>query len=249
MVRLAETRPRPTTPAPRSRGSAVVAAARPSSPPSLRGRTQERRAARRRARRSTGQWPPRAGSAAQQRASCLDRLSQTRQAPSYRCRRIPWRTARARASNAHGHSLAGGCPVRRICTWSLFSGWVVKTSEPRGLLPLQIGYRRTCESSRHGAGAAAFQTSEKLWHFDSLADQLTLIAALKMSERIVVMSDTAISDRDAIRSNLIPGRLKSVVVGPKMTISYAGLSSQALEPQFQTVTRFARTSFPDALNP
>jgi len=50
-----------------------------------------------------------------------------------------------------------------------------------------------------------------------------------MSERIVVMSDTAISDRDAIRSNLIPGRLKSVVVGPKMTISYAGLSSQALD--------------------
>jgi hypothetical protein len=58
---------------------------------------------------------------------------------------------------------------------------------------------------------------------------MTLVSALKMRERIVVMSDTAISNRDAVRSNIIPGRLKSIVLSTKMTVSYAGLSSQALD--------------------
>ena len=41
------------------------------------------------------------------------------------------------------------------------------------------------------------------------------------------MSDTSISNKDAARANAIPGRLKSVVISPRLTISYAGLSSQA----------------------
>lgn len=58
---------------------------------------------------------------------------------------------------------------------------------------------------------------------------MTLITALKTGERIVVMSDTAISDRDAIRADLLPGRLKSITLGPRRTVSYAGLSAQALD--------------------
>jgi hypothetical protein len=47
--------------------------------------------------------------------------------------------------------------------------------------------------------------------------------------RIVVMSDTMISNADAPRPNRIPGRLKSVVINRWLTVSYAGLSAQALD--------------------
>jgi hypothetical protein len=43
------------------------------------------------------------------------------------------------------------------------------------------------------------------------------------------MSDTMISDRRLARDNVIPGRLKSVVISEWLTISYAGLSTQAID--------------------
>jgi hypothetical protein len=58
---------------------------------------------------------------------------------------------------------------------------------------------------------------------------MTLISALKMGARIVVMSDTAVSNRDAVRPNIIPGRLKSIILSTRMTVSYAGLSAPALD--------------------
>ena len=58
---------------------------------------------------------------------------------------------------------------------------------------------------------------------------MTLVAALKMGTRIVVLSDTQIDNRDATRPNIIPGRLKSVVLNEALTVSYAGLSSQAMD--------------------
>lgn len=58
---------------------------------------------------------------------------------------------------------------------------------------------------------------------------MTLVAALKMGTRIVVLSDTQIDNRDVTRPNIIPGRLKSIVLNESMTVSYAGLSSQAMD--------------------
>ena len=58
---------------------------------------------------------------------------------------------------------------------------------------------------------------------------MTLVAAFRSLDRIISMSDTLISNRDSPRPNAVPGRLKSVVVNRWLTISYAGLSSQALD--------------------
>jgi len=58
---------------------------------------------------------------------------------------------------------------------------------------------------------------------------MTLVAAKKFGERILVMSDTMISDCDGTRDNIIPGRLKTIVLNTTLTISYAGLSIQAID--------------------
>lgn len=58
---------------------------------------------------------------------------------------------------------------------------------------------------------------------------MTIIAARRFDERICVMSDTMISSERFARDNVIPGRLKSIVVNEWLTISYAGLSTQAID--------------------
>ena len=58
---------------------------------------------------------------------------------------------------------------------------------------------------------------------------MTLIIAAKFGERIVVCSDTMITNASATRPNTIPGRLKTVIVSGSMSISYAGLAGPALK--------------------
>lgn len=58
---------------------------------------------------------------------------------------------------------------------------------------------------------------------------MTIVAAKKFSDRICVLSDTMITDREGTRNNIIPGRLKSIVVNEWLTVSYAGLSIQAID--------------------
>lgn len=58
---------------------------------------------------------------------------------------------------------------------------------------------------------------------------MTLVAALRAETRVVIMSDTAIYNRDAVRRDVIPGRLKCIVLNSELTVAYAGLSSQALD--------------------
>ena len=58
---------------------------------------------------------------------------------------------------------------------------------------------------------------------------MTLVAAFRSLDRIVTLSDSLISNRDHPRPNAIPGRLKSIVLNRWLTVSYAGLSSQALD--------------------
>lgn len=61
-----------------------------------------------------------------------------------------------------------------------------------------------------------------------------------MGTRIVVLSDTQITNRGSARPNILPGRLKSIVIHERMTLSYAGLSTQALD----VIRRLARAPLP-----
>jgi hypothetical protein len=58
---------------------------------------------------------------------------------------------------------------------------------------------------------------------------MTLVIARRFSERIVVVSDTMTSGEHFSKQNIVPGRLKSVVIGDHLSISYAGLADKALE--------------------
>ena len=57
---------------------------------------------------------------------------------------------------------------------------------------------------------------------------MTIVVAKKFSDRICVLSDTMITNREGTSNNIIPGRLKSIVVNEWLTVSYAGLSNQAI---------------------
>ncbi len=58
---------------------------------------------------------------------------------------------------------------------------------------------------------------------------MTFVAAKRFGERIIVISDTMISDLTGTKDNIIPGALKSVVLNLHMTVAYAGLADQGLD--------------------
>lgn len=58
---------------------------------------------------------------------------------------------------------------------------------------------------------------------------MTLAIAYRSLGRIVTLSDTKISDPGATRRNAIPGRLKSIVLNDWLTVTYAGLTTQAID--------------------
>jgi hypothetical protein len=58
---------------------------------------------------------------------------------------------------------------------------------------------------------------------------MTLVIARRFDERIVVMSDTMVSDRDATRPSIIPGELKSIVVHRYASIAFAGSVNTAID--------------------
>jgi hypothetical protein len=57
---------------------------------------------------------------------------------------------------------------------------------------------------------------------------VTTVIGRKFGERIVVMSDTRISDRNSTVDNIIPGRLKVIAIAPFFTVAYAGHADPAL---------------------
>jgi hypothetical protein len=57
---------------------------------------------------------------------------------------------------------------------------------------------------------------------------MTLVIARKFAERIVVVSDTMISGEHLTQANIIPGRLKSIIVGDHLSISYSGFANAAI---------------------
>lgn len=58
---------------------------------------------------------------------------------------------------------------------------------------------------------------------------MSIVAAMKFNDRIIVMSDTMISDPTGTADKIIPGGLKSIVINEWLTISYAGLSTQGID--------------------
>jgi hypothetical protein len=70
---------------------------------------------------------------------------------------------------------------------------------------------------------------------------MSIVIAAKFLDRIVVFSDTMISDVNMARSNIIPGQLKSVVLNGKLSISYARSVSTGLDVIQQSETIFSRT--------
>ncbi len=58
---------------------------------------------------------------------------------------------------------------------------------------------------------------------------MTIVVAMKFPDRICVLSDTMITDRESTGPNIVPGRLKSIVINHWLTISYAGLSIPAID--------------------
>jgi hypothetical protein len=58
---------------------------------------------------------------------------------------------------------------------------------------------------------------------------MTIVIARKWGDRIVMLSDTMISDRTAARPDIIPGQLKAIVLTPKLSVAYAGRAGKALD--------------------
>jgi hypothetical protein len=57
---------------------------------------------------------------------------------------------------------------------------------------------------------------------------MTLVVGEQFGNRLVVLSDTMIADSSSVRSNIIPGQLKTVVLSTKLSVSFAGRVSPGL---------------------
>jgi hypothetical protein len=58
---------------------------------------------------------------------------------------------------------------------------------------------------------------------------MTFVAARRFGDRIVIAADTMISDDQDARHDVIPGRLKAVVLNSRMSVAYAGRPNQAID--------------------
>jgi hypothetical protein len=58
---------------------------------------------------------------------------------------------------------------------------------------------------------------------------MTVVIARRFGERVRLLSDTMISDRAAVRANIIPGTLKALVIDRFVSIAFAGDISTAME--------------------
>ena len=51
---------------------------------------------------------------------------------------------------------------------------------------------------------------------------MTIVIAARRGEEALLLADTLIGNRNARRSDDIPGRLKVVAIGPQVTVAFAG---------------------------
>jgi hypothetical protein len=57
---------------------------------------------------------------------------------------------------------------------------------------------------------------------------VTIVIAQRRGEEILILSDTMIRESDKTRDNVFPGRLKAVIIGPQVTVAFAGNADPAL---------------------
>jgi hypothetical protein len=69
---------------------------------------------------------------------------------------------------------------------------------------------------------------------------MSLIVARQFGDRIIVVSDTMISDKNEHRPNILPGRLKSIVIDWSLSIAYAGTAVVGLEAVRHASNLFAK---------
>ncbi len=69
---------------------------------------------------------------------------------------------------------------------------------------------------------------------------VTIAIGNRFGDRIVLMSDTMVSDRTAVRPNLIPGVLKTIVLSTSCSVAFAGLVSQGIDSIRTLRHQFAR---------
>ncbi|WP_131803251.1 MULTISPECIES: hypothetical protein [unclassified Mesorhizobium] len=56
---------------------------------------------------------------------------------------------------------------------------------------------------------------------------MTIVIALRRDEEILLMADTKVTDANSTGPNIIPGRLKIVTIGPRVSVAFAGNADPA----------------------
>jgi hypothetical protein len=67
---------------------------------------------------------------------------------------------------------------------------------------------------------------------------MTVVLARKYRQRVIIVSDTMVTDTDSKRSLVIPGRLKAIVLDLKFSAAYYGAANQGLD-----AIRLARAAY------
>lgn len=56
---------------------------------------------------------------------------------------------------------------------------------------------------------------------------MTLVIAQRRGDEILIMADTKVTNADQTRADVMPGRLKAVTIGPRVTVAFAGNADPA----------------------
>jgi hypothetical protein len=57
---------------------------------------------------------------------------------------------------------------------------------------------------------------------------VTIVIAQRRDQEILILSDTTIIEPDKTRNDVFPGRLKVVIIGPQVTVAFAGNADPAI---------------------
>jgi hypothetical protein len=69
---------------------------------------------------------------------------------------------------------------------------------------------------------------------------MTIVVARKFGQRVLIVSDTMISETTAARQNIIPGTLKSIVISMDFSLAFSGNIATALDAIRETKEIYAR---------
>ena len=76
---------------------------------------------------------------------------------------------------------------------------------------------------------------------------MTIVIVKKQGDDVLILADTMIGDANARGPNIIPGRLKAVTIGPRLTIAFAGNADPAAVAIKRARTAFMTSGTEEAL--